>query len=79
MDEAPPPAARPNGPSNGPPRLFTVRIWSEDAGAGGSRRGEVRDIATQAHRGFSRWEDLTAFLTEQLDRGTNTPTTPEEH
>lgn len=58
-----------------PARLFTVRIWTENGSDPAEHRGEVREVATGAHRGFSRWDDLTSFLTEQL---ATPPATPKE-
>jgi hypothetical protein len=52
-----------------PPRLFTLRIWTETGGQGTEHRGRVRDVATGAHRSFRQWSDLTSFLIEQVREG----------
>lgn len=54
------------GAATAPPRIFTVRIWDEASGDVTEHRGEVREPATGAYRGFTRWDDLTSFITEQL-------------
>lgn len=76
MDEVSPDADPSLGARPRPPRLFTVRLWSEGTGDHVEHRGEVREVATGAYRGFSRWDDLTSFLTEQL---ATTPPTTREH
>jgi len=46
---------------------FTVRLWTEADPNGPQLRGSVRNVDSGAHRSFHRLDDLTAFLTEQLD------------
>jgi hypothetical protein len=55
-----------DGPG-GRSRLFTVRVWNELVDGAPEVRGEVRDVATGANRGFRAWEHLTAFLAEHLE------------
>lgn len=58
------------------PRLFTVRIWSEDVDGVAEHRGQVRDVASGAFASFRDWLHLTSFLDEQLDH--HRPLTDEE-
>jgi hypothetical protein len=58
------------------PRLFTVRIWSEDVDGVAEHRGQVRDVASGAFASFREWSHLTSFLAEQLDH--HLPLTDEE-
>lgn len=53
--------------TSGRSRLFTVRIWAEPVARSSDLRGEVRAVATGAHRGFRDWDQLTEFLAEQLE------------
>jgi hypothetical protein len=57
------------GPSSGYPRsyLFTVRLWSEDMGHGGTEiRGEVRHVLGGGVRYFQDWTTLVSYLAERM-------------
>jgi hypothetical protein len=65
-------------------RLFTVRLWREDLGAGQREwRGEVRDVVSGERRYFRDWPALIASLqallaAQELDRQqVDPPNTPE--
>jgi hypothetical protein len=55
------------------PCLFTVRLWKEELTAGSEYRGSVRDVKTDAFRGFSDWSDLVAFMVARIEREVNVP------
>jgi hypothetical protein len=46
-------------------RVFVVRLWKEDLTAGSEYRGTVRDVISNAHRGFRDWSDLVAFMVDR--------------
>lgn len=50
-------------------RLFTVRLWTEEAAGGIEYRGSVRDVTAGAYRDFREWAELTAFMVEQTEEG----------
>ncbi|HZB42550.1 MAG TPA: hypothetical protein VE487_16375 [Ilumatobacter sp.] len=47
-------------------RVFVVRLST--GGVTGALRGHVRDGFTGAYRAFTAWNELTAFLADQLDQ-----------
>ncbi|HWI06790.1 MAG TPA: hypothetical protein VNT54_04675 [Solirubrobacteraceae bacterium] len=49
-------------------RVFTVRLWKEDLGCGSEYRGSVRDVVSEAFRGFRDWSDLVAFMVARLEQ-----------
>ncbi len=49
-------------------RLFAVRLWKEDLAAGSEYRGSVRDVMTDAFRGFRDWSDLVAFMVARIEQ-----------
>ena len=49
-------------------RVFTVRLWKEELSAGSEYRGSVRDVLTNAHRGFRDWSDMVAFMVARVER-----------
>jgi hypothetical protein len=55
-------------------RLFTVRLWTEEAAGGREYRGTVQDVVSRAFRTFRNWSDLTAFMIRRMenDDGTHT-------
>jgi hypothetical protein len=49
-------------------RLFTLRLWREDLGAGqGEWRGEVHDVVSGERRYFRDWPALLASLQDLLE------------
>ena len=48
-------------------RLFTVRLWKEDLAVGSEYRGTVRDVTTDAFRGFRDWSALVAFMVARME------------
>jgi hypothetical protein len=48
--------------------MFAVRLWKEELGSGSEYRGSVRDVATDAFRGFRDWSDLVAFMVARLEQ-----------
>ena len=48
-------------------KLFAVRLWKEELGGGSEYRGSVRDVATDAYRGFRDWSDLVAFMVASIE------------
>jgi len=49
-------------------RLFTVRVWREDLGAGRREwRGEVHDVVSGERRYFREWAALLASLQALLE------------
>ncbi len=65
-DDPPPPATRAT-------RLFSVRVWKEEMTGGSEYRGSVRDVVTQAFRGFREWSDLVAFMVAEIERDDGAP------
>jgi hypothetical protein len=66
IDDEVPRAAKPTT------RLFVVRLWKEELTGESEYRGAVRDVMTDAFRGFRDWSDLVAFMVariEQANRG----------
>lgn len=59
-------------------RLFSVRLWKEELAGGGEYRGSVRDVTTDAFRGFRDWSDLVAFMVARLEQHGHAPGTREE-
>lgn len=57
----------PDQPRTTPTLIFTVRLWTEEDPNGTTLRGNVRNVDGGAHRSFHRLDDLTTFLTEQID------------
>ena len=55
------------------PCLFTVRLWKEELTAGSEYRGSVRDVKTDAFRGFSDWSDLVAFMVARIEHEISVP------
>jgi len=49
-------------------RLFAVRLWKEQLAGGSEYRGSVRDVTTDAFRGFRDWSDLVAFMVARLEQ-----------
>jgi len=49
-------------------RLFAVRLWKEELAGGSEYRGSVRDVTTNAFRGFRDWSDLVAFMVARLEQ-----------
>ena len=49
-------------------RVFTVRLWKEELGSGSEYRGSVRDVVSDAFRGFRDWSDLVAFMVARLEQ-----------
>ena len=49
-------------------RLFSVRLWKEELAGGSEYRGSVRDVTTDAFRGFRDWSDLVAFMVAHLEQ-----------
>lgn len=49
-------------------RVFAVRLWKEDLSDGLEYRGSVRDVVSNAHRGFRHWSDLVAFMVARLEQ-----------
>ena len=62
------PALLGEGPGTSPARLFAVRLWKEELSGGCEYRGSVRDVRTDAFRGFRDWSDLVAFMVGRLER-----------
>jgi hypothetical protein len=58
--------ARVRGATKARSQLFTVRLWREEVAGGCELRGQVRNVASGAGRGFRDWSDLVAFLTVQM-------------
>ncbi|HWH05994.1 MAG TPA: hypothetical protein VNT23_06130 [Gaiellaceae bacterium] len=48
-------------------RLFAVRLWKEELAGRSEYRGSVRDVTTDAFRGFRDWSDLVAFMVARLE------------
>ncbi len=59
-------------------RLFSVRLWKEELAGGCEYRGSVRDVTTDAFRGFRDWSDLVAFMVARLEQHRPAPGTREE-
>ena len=76
MDEKHRAGSAPPEATAAPARLFAVRVWREHGSDPAEHRGDVREVATGAHRGFSRWEDLTSFIVEQLATPSPIPKEP---
>ena len=55
-------------PATPPMRVFTVRLWKEEVAGGSEYRGSVRDIRTDAFRGFRDWSDLVAFMVSRIEQ-----------
>jgi len=49
-------------------RMFAVRLWKEELVVGSEYRGSVRDVSTDAFRGFCDWADLVAFMVARLEQ-----------
>jgi hypothetical protein len=49
-------------------RLFAVRLWKEELAGRSEYRGSVRDVTTDAFRGFRDWSDLVAFMVARLEQ-----------
>lgn len=49
-------------------RLFAVRLWKEELAGGSEYRGSVREVTTDAFRGFRDWSDLVAFMVSRLEQ-----------
>lgn len=49
-------------------RLFSVRLWKEELAGGSEYRGSVRDVTTDAFRGFRDWSDMVAFMVARLEQ-----------
>jgi len=49
-------------------RVFAVRLWKEEFAGGSEYRGSVRDVMTDAFRGFRDWSDLVAFMVARLEQ-----------
>jgi hypothetical protein len=50
-------------------RLFAVRLWKEELGGASQYRGSVRDVATDAYRGFRDWSALVVFMVASIEGG----------
>jgi len=48
-------------------RVFAVRLWKEELAGRSEYRGSVRDVATDAFRGFRDWSDLVAFMVARVE------------
>jgi hypothetical protein len=48
--------------------LFAVRLWKEELAGGSEYRGSVRDVMTDAFRGFRDWSDLVAFMVARMEQ-----------
>lgn len=55
-------------PSSPAARLFAVRLWKEELADGSEYRGSVRDVTTDAFRGFRDWSDLVAFMVARVEQ-----------
>lgn len=49
-------------------RVFAVRLWKEELSSRSEYRGSVRDVISNAHRGFRDWSDLVAFMVARLEQ-----------
>ena len=49
-------------------RLFAVRLWREQLAGPAEYRGTVREVTTDAFRGFRDWSDLVAFMVARLQQ-----------
>ena len=49
-------------------RAFAVRLWKEELAGGSEYRGSVRDVMTDAFRGFRDWSDLIAFMVARVEQ-----------
>lgn len=58
-------------PAEQSPRLFAVRLWKEELAGGSEYRGTVRDVVTDAFRGFCHWADLVAFMVAPIEQDEN--------
>jgi hypothetical protein len=63
------PSTRPEAPGAANPatHLFAVRLWTEEPAGGSEYRGSVRDVMTQAFRGFRDWSELVAFMVARME------------
>ncbi|HEX9697000.1 MAG TPA: hypothetical protein VGB64_11905 [Actinomycetota bacterium] len=51
-----------------PGHQFVVRLWKEEMTGASEYRGIVRDVRTDAWKGFRDWSDLVAFMAGRLER-----------
>ncbi len=52
-------------------RLFAVRLWKEQMAGASEYRGTVREVTTDAFRGFRSWTDLVAFMVARMEQDEN--------
>jgi hypothetical protein len=57
-------------------QLFTVRLWLEGVADGTEYRGQVRNVANGAFRGFRAWSDLATFMVAQMEDDESTQVQP---
>lgn len=50
-------------------RAFLLRLWQEQSGGQWVWRASLEDPHTHVRKGFSRLEDLSAFLREVMEDG----------
>jgi hypothetical protein len=48
--------------------VFAVRLWKEEMTGGSEYRGSVREVRSDAHRGFRDWSDLVAFMVARMEQ-----------
>ena len=48
--------------------VFAVRLWKEELAGGSEYRGSVREVRSDAHRGFRDWSDLVAFMVARMEQ-----------